>query len=84
MNINTELKKQDNKQKLLINGAEIGLFSNAQLKALARKMDHLVHHRDNSNRSRKDYHEINIRKVDLGHWESSQIRQFIEDIDNAT
>jgi hypothetical protein len=78
MNIKTEIKEQ----KLFINGAEIGLFSSRQLKALVRKMDHLVHHRDNSKRSHKDYHKINIRKIDLGHWESSQIRQFIEDIDN--
>lgn len=83
MNIVSELKPKDNKYDLFINGAEIGLFTVLQLKNLIKKLDHLIHHKNNIKKIHKDYHKIDIRKIDLGHWEVSQVRKLIEDIDTV-
>jgi hypothetical protein len=78
MHIRTELK--DNR--LILNGLNLGEYTKHQLKELVQELDFIAHHKHNLEQKYKDHFKIMIRDIDLGVWEISQIRSFIESIDN--
>jgi len=77
MNIATEYKNNN----LYINGLNLGEYNEQDLKQLVIDLDHIAHHKHNIQDTIKDHFKINIRDIDLGQWEVSQIRQVIETID---
>jgi hypothetical protein len=82
MNIKTDLKLLDNNNyKLGINGVNVGEFTKSEISDLVKQMDFIAHHKHELYQKYKDYFQIEIRGIDFGVWEVSQIREFISEID---
>ena len=78
MNITTELKENN---RLVINGVNLGEYTDEQLKDLVKSMDFIAHHKHNLYEVMKDHYKITIRDIDMGTWEVSQLRHLIQKID---
>ena len=78
MNITVELKENN----LVLNGVKLGYYNQEELKELVKDMDYIAHHEHDLYQKYKDHYNIQIRNIDLGVWEVSQIRQLIESLEN--
>jgi hypothetical protein len=78
MHITAEIKENN---KLVLNGVNLGTYTDEQLRELVSELDFIAHHKHNLYEKYKDHYAIEIRDIDFGVWEVSQIRNFIEQID---